>query len=447
MNSDHLIRKVIIIFLQLAVILSLSSCSEEKVKIPFPPETNPWQSIRAERMEKLLPAAMENAGVDAWILICRENNNDPLAYHVGGENAVGTSAFLFLLEDGGVKSIVLAPKGDESSLVESGTYDEVIVVERNMRIHDELKNQIEKYDPKKIAVNSSNYNIADGLSFTQRNNLEESLGKKYSSRMVSSTDLVYEWLSVKLPREIEIMKKAAAITVQLELDAYKTVVPGKTKDSDVAKYLKKRMAELGVTDAWSPEQNPSVNSGPDRGHSHATEKIIQPGDVIQMDFGIKVYDIWCTDIQRFAYVLKPGETKAPEDIQEYFDVAIQGHRKVLAAMKPGVNGWSVDKVQREWLEENKSLPVMWSTGHPVGYWAHDAGPALGGAAHWHEPFRTNAKLLRPGQTFAYDGFYVWELTDSTTKTFSVEEMAVVTEDGAEYMNIPQEELILISSGS
>jgi len=49
---------------------------------------------------------------------------------------------------------------------------------------------------------------------------------------------------------------------------------------------------------------------------------------------------------------------------------------------------------------------MWGTGHPVGYWA---------------------------------------LTDSTTKTLSVEEMAVITEDGALWMTPPQEDLILIHS--
>ena len=39
------------------------------------------------------------------------------------------------------------------------------------------------------------------------------------------------------------MKKAAEITSQLEYEAYKTVIPGKTKDSDVAKFLKKRIKE------------------------------------------------------------------------------------------------------------------------------------------------------------------------------------------------------------
>ena len=37
-------------------------------------------------------------------------------------------------------------------------------------------------------------------------------------------------------------------------------------------------------------------------------KVIQPGDLINIDAGIKAYDIWCTDVQRFAYVLREGET-------------------------------------------------------------------------------------------------------------------------------------------
>ena len=50
---------------------------------------NPWPEIRKERINKLLPKAMASANVDCWIVICRENNNDPIAAHVGGENAGG----------------------------------------------------------------------------------------------------------------------------------------------------------------------------------------------------------------------------------------------------------------------------------------------------------------------------------------------------------------------
>jgi Xaa-Pro aminopeptidase len=117
---------------------------------------------------------------------------------------------------------------------------------------------------------------------------------------------------------------------------------------------------------------------------------------------------------------------------------------VLEVMQPGITGLEVDRVQRNWLAENGSMNVMWNTGHPVGYVAHDVGPSLGGAQEGRDPSSTAFEPLRTGNVFAYDGFYMWEI-EGGTKTISVEEMAVITETGAEYLTEPQEELILISS--
>ena len=239
------------------------------------------------------------------------------------------------------------------------------------------------------------------------------------------------------------MRTAAALTAQLQLEAYATVVPGTTTDADVARFLKRRMAELGVEDAWAPDQNPNVNSGPDRGHSHATDRVIQPGDVIQTDFGIRVHGVWVTDIQRFAYVLRPGETEAPPEVLQRWEAAKRGSRAAFAAMRSGATGWDVDRAQRLVLEEEGSIPIIWSTGHPVGYWAHDLGPRLGGAAGGAPPSGDAARPLRPGQTFAFDGFFGWPQEDGTTKTISVEEMVVITQDGAEWLIPPQEELVLV----
>mgnify|MGYP006447745995 FL=1 len=114
-------------------------------------------------------------------------------------------------------------------------------------------------------------------------------------------------------------------------------------------------------------------------------------------------------------------------------------------MKPGATGNEVDRAQRVILKENGSIPVMWGTGHPVGYWAHDSGPGLSGGRLGQELRVSPTQILKPGMTFAFDGFHSWQLTDSTTKTLSVEEMAVITETGAEWLTPPQEDLILISS--
>ncbi|HEX9652525.1 MAG TPA: M24 family metallopeptidase [bacterium] len=414
----------------------------------FDRANNPWPKIRQERIQKLLPQAMQRAGVDAWVVICRENDNDPLAIHVGGENAGGTAAFLFFRDGNAVKSVAISPVGEATALKDVGLHDEVSVIERGGNVWAAAAEQLRKRGPKVVAINSSERAAADGLSHTQRRQLEEALGADLTPRLTSSEELVIEWLSVKLPEEVNIMRQAAEVTAQWEIAAYKIVVPGQTRDSDLGRFLKQKMAEAGVEDAWAPDQNPNVNSGIDRGHSHATEKIIQPGDFIQTDFGIKVYGIWCTDIQRFAYVLRPGETVPSAEALKKWENSRRGSRIALAAMKPGVRGYDVDKAQRDWMQQVGSLPVMWSTGHPVGYWAHDMGPSLGGAQTGREPSGAALRLLQPGQTFAFDGFFCWDLEGSepkATKTISVEEMAVVTDTGAEYLIPPQEELILIPS--
>ena len=58
----------------------------------------------------------------------------------------------------------------------------------------------------------------------------------------------------------------------------------------------------------------------------------------------------------------------------------------MAAMRPGVRGWDVDAAQREVLSRHGSIPIIWSTGHPVGYWAWTDG---GGVRH------TKWKVARP----------------------------------------------------
>ena len=403
---------------------------------------NPWPEIRTKRINQLLPQAMKSAGVDCWMVICRENNNDPMADHVGGENAGGTAAFLFYLDDEGFHSTVYSPAGEATALDDLDIHDEVIRVQRGSSAIEQASEFVKSKKINVIAINSSSSNsVADGLSFTQRQRLEIAMGSA-ADKLVSSTELIYEWLSIKLPEEVEILRKAAQLTADWQVEAYQQVVPGKSTDADIARFLKQKMASYGVTDGWAPDQNPNVNSGPDRGHSHATEKVIMPGDVIQIDFGIKLYDRWVSDIQRFAYVLQPGETQAPNDIASHWKHGKAGSRAALTAMRPGVKGVEVDRAQRVLMEAAGSLYVPWSTGHPVGYVAHDVGPNLGGSQS--ERIRPAAeKQLKQGMTFAFDGFHCWKRADGTEKTISVEEMAVVTADGAEYLIAPQEELILI----
>jgi len=420
------------------------SCNTESDAVYDPFDgPNPWPEIRSDRIQNLLPAAMQRAEVEAWAVLCRSNNNDPLARHVGCENAVAPAVFLFQLKGEEVFSIVFTPPGEATALQEISLHDSIAVTGRSPGAVAEAARYINETISGNLALNFSETNeLADGLSHTQYNQFTNQLSSDVRNRVVSSEELVYEWLSVKTDAEVDILRKAAEITAAWQVEAYSRVVPNETTDRDIADFLKSKMAEIGVGDAWAPDQNPAVNSGPDRGHAHPTDRLIRSGDVIQIDFGIRVYDMWVTDIQRFAYVLHPGETEPPADIQRYWEVARDGNRMAFEVMQPGSTGYDVDRVQRNWMDENGSMDVMWNTGHPVGYVAHDVGPSLGGAQRGRDPHPTAFRELRAGNVFAFDGFFMWEI-EGGTKTISVEEMAVVTETGAEYLTAPQEDLILI----
>lgn len=286
---------------------------------------------------------------------------------------------MFYNDDEGFHSLVFLPSGESTALDDLDIHDKVVSVDRGVSVMAMVTQFIKEKEFIAIAVNSSETNaMADGLTYTQRQDLEMKLGE-LSSRIVSSADVVYEWLSIKLPAEVDVFRKAEQLISDWQVEAYKQVIPEKSTDADITKFLKQKMAEYGVTDGWAPDQNPNVNSGADRGHSHATDKVIMPSDVVQIDFGIKVYNRWVTDIQCFAYVLKAGETGAPSDIMQYWESGKAGNRGALVAMKLGAKGVDVDKAQRVLMEEAESEYVIWSTGHPVGYVAHDVGPNLDGS--------------------------------------------------------------------
>lgn len=343
-----------------------------------------------------------------------------------------------------VRPVAISPAGEATSLAELGTH-EVFQIERGTSVWSHVVAQLERHQTRRLAINSGGRAAADGLSRVQYEALSNGIGPDWMSKAVSSEELVTEWLSVKTTEEVEIMRRAADLTSQWEVEAYATVIPGVSTDLDIAAFLEARMAEAGVGDGWSPAQNPAVNSGQDRGHSHPTGRVIQPGDFIQTDFGIMAHNMWVTDIQRFAYVLAPGESEAPAEALAKWEAAVAGSRAAFNAMAPGAFGSEVDRAQRLVMEEAGSIPVMWGTGHPVGYWAHDVGPRLGGGVQGRVLDRSPQNELRPGMTFAFDGFHSWPLPDGATKTLSVEEMVVITETGAEFLTPPQEDLILIPS--
>lgn len=219
----------------------LLSCAPSKEAPPIEWGPSPWPEIRIERINTLLPQAMEAADVDAWLVICRENANDPMADHVGGENAGGTAVFLFYFDDDGFHSLVFSPGGEATALGELQIHDEVVAVERGTSTLLQAAEfiQLQKFD--RIAINTSTQNkLADGLSHSQYLALVEAVGVQEASKFVSSEKVIYEWLSVKTPAEVEIMRQAAELTAAWQLEAYEIIEPGVTTDAEVAAFFRRK---------------------------------------------------------------------------------------------------------------------------------------------------------------------------------------------------------------
>ena len=139
---------------------------------------------------------MREAQVDAWVTLVRENANDPLALHVGGENAGALSAILFLRSGDTVRSVILAGFGEAIALRELRVHDSVVVytAESGGPLGG-VAERLRQANAQRIAINSGNISMADGLSATQRAALERALGPELSARLVSSGELVSAWLS------------------------------------------------------------------------------------------------------------------------------------------------------------------------------------------------------------------------------------------------------------
>ena len=135
----------------------------------------------------------------------------------------------------------VSPAGEAASLAELGR-QEVIEIPRGESVWPSVAALFERFAPEVIAINRGGSPIADGLSSTQYERMQAGLGG-WMDRTTSAETLISEWLSVKTPEEVEIMRRAAALTAQWQVEAYAAAVPGVTTDRDIADMLEAKMRQ------------------------------------------------------------------------------------------------------------------------------------------------------------------------------------------------------------
>jgi len=337
----------------------------------------PENRMLQERLETLLPQLMKEAELDMWLVIAREYAEDPVYFTLvpqPSHSARRTTMLVFDRQpDGSVKrlSINRYPFGAPYESAWSGGD-----LEAQWKALGEL---IAKRDPKRIGINvSAQWPVADGLTHGLHERLRAALPQGYGERLVPAEKLVVRWLETRSASERAAYPHIVSLARAVIGEAFssKVITPGVTSTDDVAWYIRQRFESLGLPIWFMPDVNfqrmgaACADDAPFCGE----EGVIQPGDVLHTDVGI-CYLKLCTDTQEMGYVARIGERDVPEGLRKALATGNRWQDLLTANFAVARTGNEVlEKTRRE--AGNAGI-VSATYSHPVGFFGHAPGPAIG----------------------------------------------------------------------
>ncbi len=403
--------------------------------------------ILEDRLDNLLPELMRREGIDMWVIISREYNEDPVMKTMLPStwlNARRRTIMLFYDNGTSVEKIAIA-RYDVGKLLKG---------EWNLDVYpdqwDALITTIEKYNPKKIGLNYSNdYGLADGLVKSEYEAFMARLPKKDHTKVVSADKLAVSWLETRTERELQLYPMICRLShlILREGLSEKVIHPGITTTDDVVWWLRERVEELGLETWFQPsvsvQRAEMGNNEFLRSFSKRPEKeIIQQGDLVHVDFGI-TYLRLNTDQQQHFYVLRPGETEAPIGLRKAFANGNRVQDILTQHFKVGLSGNQVLKATLDQAKAEGLTASIYS--HPIGFHGHAAGPAIG---MWDS--QDGVKGTGDYSLFAYTAYSIelfaaTEVADWGGKVVRImlEEDGVFGENGFYFLDGRQKELFVI----
>lgn len=334
--------------------------------------TDKW---REKRLTELLPGLMTETGYDMWIIISREDHQDPVIASLLPPVLTGDGA------------MVLPPTCSRMILILTRTTQGIrrqqisgLNLQEYENVWDRgregqwecLARIVLENMPRRIGINiSEDFPQADGLSFTDHRLLMEALGE-FASRTESAEKLAVNWLETRIEEELAAYSGIIDISNAISAEAFSDYVinPGETSAEDVAWHMRRRIRELGLT-AWF---RPMVGINRQGQAEMQYSGTILPGDMLFCDVGISNLGL-LTDSQQQAYVLKPGEHWAPAGLTRAINNCNWLQDIVAAEFSAGRSGNEILASAREQAKA-EGLEAYIST-HPLGIFGHGPGTAIG----------------------------------------------------------------------
>ena len=405
------------------------------------------EEIQKDRFDNLLPKLMEETGIDMWVIITREYNEDPVIKTLLPPTWLNARrrtilAFHYDKKSKDLEKVAIARYSFGKNIPSIWNKEE----EPNQM--KALAKFIEEKNPEKIGLNfSDHFALADGIVKTDYELFLDNLPSKLSKRVVSAEELAIRWIETRTEKEMIIYDQLVEITHGIINEAFPTnvITPGVTTTDDVVWWMREKVKKLGLKTWFHPTIDVQRNENSDLYAFDGESKfdIILPGDLIHCDFGI-TYLTLNTDCQELAYVLKPDETEAPDYLVKALD---EGNRVQDIFTDLFEHKKTGNQILKEALEQGRNegyRPQIYT--HPLGTFGHSAGTTLG---MWDSqggvPFTGDFPMN-------YNTVYAIELN---TKVFikewnkdirvMLEEAGVFEETGFRYVNGRQTELILVGS--
>tara|TARA_B100001778_G_scaffold179140_1_gene147325 strand:+ start:27 stop:1358 length:1332 start_codon:yes stop_codon:yes gene_type:complete len=334
--------------------------------------------LQKDRFNNLLPKLMEETGIDMWVLIAREYNEDPIIKTMLPPtwlNARRTTIVVFSLDS-------KSKKFESVAIARYAFGDNIPSIwnkEQQPNQWEALNEYIVSKNPEKIGINTSSYeSLADGLSKYHYDQLYNVLSPKFRKKIVSAEDLAIAWIETRTDLEMTAYSQLVEISSAIIREAFSTdvITPGITTTEDVVWWMREKVIELGLETWFHPTVDVQREDDSDLYAFDNNSKFdtILPGDLLHCDFGI-TYLTLNTDTQELAYVLKPGETNAPDFLINAFKEGNRVQDIFTNNFRKGVTG---NDILRQSLEQGKAeglRPSIYT--HPLGTYGHSAGTTIG----------------------------------------------------------------------
>jgi hypothetical protein len=326
-----------------------------------------------QRLREVLPEVMRREGLDMWIVVAREYNEDPVIMTLLPEpemSARRRTILVFSLQaDGSVERLTLGRYAVE------GFYEHAWDPEVETQ-YACLARILDERDPEAIGINlSETFAFGDGLSHSEYVQLVDALGEMYAARALGAERLALGWLERRTGPELTVYPGLVEVGHALIAEAFssRVIQPGVTTTEDVAWWMRQKMLDLGLR-AWFQPTIDIQAPGQSYDQERDARQVILPGDLLHCDVGF-VYLGLCTDQQQNAYVLKPGESDAPAGLRAALAAANRLQDIHAEAMVAGRTG---NEVLVAALAQARGEGIKASIyTHPLGYHGHAAGPTIG----------------------------------------------------------------------